>query len=144
MLPIKKIYIDSRFKSSDSASHSDFKIDLPTTLLMPEDTGFYIDDVCIPHTWFPVESGVNNSILFKANNVERVAFVATGNYSVVNLGLAIAAAMNSAALVEYFESLYDVKTNSITIKLKAAHSTSPFEIYTDACIKQTTPIDEKR
>ena len=64
MLPIKKIYIDSRFKSSDSASDSDFKIDLPTTLLMPEDTGFYIDDVCVPHTWYPVESGVNNSILF--------------------------------------------------------------------------------
>jgi hypothetical protein len=143
MLPIKKIYIDSRFKSSDSASHSDFKIDLPTTLLMPEDTGFYIDDVCIPHTWFPVESGVNNSILFKANNVERVAFVATGNYSVVNLGLAIAAAMNSAALVEYFESLYDVKTNSLTIKLKAAYSTIPFEIYTDAYIKQITSIDKK-
>jgi hypothetical protein len=31
---------------------------------MPEDTGFYIDDVCVPHTWYPVESGVNNSILF--------------------------------------------------------------------------------
>ena len=50
MLPIKKNYIDSRFKSSDSASHSDFKIDLPISFLMPEDTGFYIDDVCIPHT----------------------------------------------------------------------------------------------
>ena len=48
MLPIKKIYIDSRFKSSDSASNSDFKIDLPITLLMQEDTDFYIDDVCIP------------------------------------------------------------------------------------------------
>ena len=38
MLPIKKIYIDSRFKSSDSASDSDFKIDLPISFLMPEDT----------------------------------------------------------------------------------------------------------
>ena len=59
MLPIKKIYIDSRFKSSDSASDSDFKIDLPISFLMPEDTGFYIDDVCIPHTpgtQFPKET----------------------------------------------------------------------------------------
>ena len=46
MLPIKKIYIDSRFKTSDSASHSDFSIDLPQTFLMPQDKGFYIDDVC--------------------------------------------------------------------------------------------------
>ena len=36
MLPIKKLYIDSRWKSSDSASHTDFKIDLPCSLLMPE------------------------------------------------------------------------------------------------------------
>ena len=40
MLPVKKIYIDSRFKSSDSASDSDFKIDLPETVNMPEDTVF--------------------------------------------------------------------------------------------------------
>ena len=50
MLPIKKIYIDSRCKSSDSISDSNFQIDLPTTFLMPEDTGFYIDDVCVSHT----------------------------------------------------------------------------------------------
>ena len=45
MLPIKKIYIDSRFKTSPSESHSNFTIELPTTMLMPEDTGFYIEDV---------------------------------------------------------------------------------------------------
>ena len=63
MLPINKIYIDSRFESSDPASHSDFKIDLPLTFLMPEDTGFYIDDVCIPHSWYPVETGRNAQIV---------------------------------------------------------------------------------
>ena len=40
MLPIKKLYIDTRFKSKYSASHSDFKIDLPIALTMPEDTVF--------------------------------------------------------------------------------------------------------
>ena len=48
MLPIKKIYIDSRQKTVDSASDSDFSIDLPTTYLMPDDTGFYVEDVCLP------------------------------------------------------------------------------------------------
>ena len=42
MLPITKLYVDSRFKSSDSVSDSDFKIDIPINLLMPENTGFYI------------------------------------------------------------------------------------------------------
>ncbi len=49
MLPIKKLYIDSRFKSSSSETHSNFTIDLPMTLLMPEDTGFYIEDVYPSH-----------------------------------------------------------------------------------------------
>ena len=60
MLPIKKIYIDSRFKSSSSDSHSNFSIDLPDTFLMPDDTGFYIDDVCTPHSWYPIEDQYNN------------------------------------------------------------------------------------
>ncbi len=68
---------------------------------MPEDTGFYIDDVCIPHTWFPIEDGVNDSILYRVNNVERIAFVPAGNYSVASLGLAIVSAMNSAAGVDF-------------------------------------------
>ena len=49
MLPIKKIYIDTRFMSSDSESSSNFKVDLPTTVTLPEDSVFYIDDICIPH-----------------------------------------------------------------------------------------------
>ena len=132
MLPIKKIYIDSRFKSSDSASNSDFKIDLPTTLLMPEDTGFYIDDVCIPHTWYPVEDGVNNTVAFLFGMTTRHVTIPPGNYSVKDLGLAIVSAMNAAAALPAFESVYDVKTNSLTIKLTSAYSTNPFEIYSDA------------
>ncbi len=139
MLPIKKIYIDSRFKSSDSASDSDFKIDLPTTLLMPEDTGFYIDDVCIPHTWFPVEAELNNSIVFKANGVTRASTIAPGNYTVKDLGLAIVAAMNSSLGVAIFESLYDARTNSLTIKQKTDFLSSPFEIYTDHQVQDIAP-----
>lgn len=62
MLPIKKIYVDTRFKSADSVSDSDFYIDLPQTLLMPEKSGFYIDDVSIPMSWFPIERGRNNKL----------------------------------------------------------------------------------
>ena len=57
MLRMKKFFIDSRFKSSSSETRSNFTIDLPTTLLMAEDTGFYIEDACIPYTWYPVNTG---------------------------------------------------------------------------------------
>ncbi len=136
MIPIKKIYIDSRFKSSDSASNSDFKIDLPTNLLMPEDTGFYIDDVCIPHTWYPIEEGRNNIIVFQFAIETKAINVPPGNYSVKDLGLAIVAAMNAEVHVIAFESGYDAKTNSLTIKLTSAFATNSFEIYTDIALKQ--------
>jgi hypothetical protein len=61
MLPIRKIYIDSRFKSSDSESDSNFKIDLPVSMLMPPNTGFYVDDVCIPVSWYTIDSNRNNN-----------------------------------------------------------------------------------
>ena len=51
MLPVKKIYVDSKFKTADSVSDSNFKFQLPQTCYMPDDTKFYISDVCIPHSW---------------------------------------------------------------------------------------------
>ena len=54
-LPIKKIYVDTKYKSAGSVSNSNFKIDLPISLSFPENTGFYIDDVCIPHSWYAIE-----------------------------------------------------------------------------------------
>ena len=144
MLPIKKIYIDSRFKSSDSASHSDFKIDLPVSFLMPEDTGFYIDDVCIPHTWYPI-SERNNVIAFRYNNLPvHFAYVSPGNYSTLNLGLAIATAMNAAlSLVNItanpFESSYVSATNKLTFSVVAAAKTSILQMLTDVEFKAASP-----
>ena len=94
MLLVKKMYIDCRFNSSDSASDADFKIDLPTTLLIPEDTSFYIDDVCIPHTWYPIETGMNDLVVFRVNGVNMFVCAPSGNYNVTDLGVAIVQFMN--------------------------------------------------
>ena len=53
-LPVKKIYIDSAFRRLDSVSASNFKIELPYTVKFNDNTIFYVDDVCIPHTWHTV------------------------------------------------------------------------------------------
>jgi len=55
MLPIKKLYIDSRDRTPDSKSASNFKIELPNTVQMPDNTVFFVTDVCIPHVWTTVE-----------------------------------------------------------------------------------------
>ena len=44
-LKYKKIYIDSKYRSSDIASSSDFKYELPETMTFQENTVFYLDNI---------------------------------------------------------------------------------------------------
>ena len=139
MLPSKKIYIDTRFKSSDSRSDSDFKIDLPTTLLMPEDTGFYIDDVCIPHTWYTVETGRNDKLHFGFNSANQIVSIPEGNYTTTTVGEAIAAAMNAAitgTTINTFFSNWDKLKNTFVITLADSLQTNRFQIFTDVQLKK--------
>ena len=57
----KKVYVDSRYKTSDSVSNSDFKFEINEALDLPDNTYCYIDDICIPHTWYTVED-FNNTL----------------------------------------------------------------------------------
>ena len=38
MLPIKKIYVDSRHRTAESESSSNFKIELPYSITLPDNT----------------------------------------------------------------------------------------------------------
>ena len=64
-LPVKKIYIDSRYRTSDSLSTSSFKFPLARSLYFPKNTVFYIEDVCIPHTWYTIEAGFNDRLYMR-------------------------------------------------------------------------------
>ena len=46
-LPIKKVYVNSRYKTKDSISDSNFKFELPYVLTMPSNAFVYITAVCI-------------------------------------------------------------------------------------------------
>ena len=83
MLPVKNIYIDSRRSTHDSRDSSNFKIDLPYTYKMPADTVFFITDVCIPHSWYTVEFGINSRLYFQINILDNVQYY----IAVMNEGL---------------------------------------------------------
>ena len=65
LLPVKKIYCDTKFKRKDSKSNSNFKIDLPQTLKLPDNCIFYVDDVSIPNSFYTVETGINDKLYFR-------------------------------------------------------------------------------
>ncbi len=133
MLPNKKLHIDSRFKTSSSEAHSNSTVDLPVTLLMPEDTRFYIEDVCIPHTWYPVNTR-NNSLQSKyCGCTPEEIEIEPGSYSVSDQNAAIVAKINAVCIQgEICMMGFGTKTNTIGVKNKTATPGTTFKIYTDS------------
>ena len=56
---VKKVYVDSRFRTNDSDSNSDFKFELIEALDLADNVVCYVDDSSIPHTWRTIESYSN-------------------------------------------------------------------------------------
>jgi len=146
MLPIKKIYIDTRFMSSDSESSSNFKVDLPTTVTLPEDTVFYIDDICIPGSWYMIDSERNNKFYFKIGSTSYVKIIPDGNYSTITFNAIIVSLLNS--IQNTFSANTNISANTIGITTSTTSSNMSyivdgvqytnsltFEILTDTQIK---------
>ena len=74
MLPIKKIYVDTRHKTPESISSSDFTIVLPETIRLPDGAVCYVDDVCIPYSWYTVTDNLNDKIYVWVNDTIAKSF----------------------------------------------------------------------
>ena len=148
-LPIKNIYIDTKFKSSSSISNSDFKIDLPQTLTFPENSVFYIDDVSIPHSWYVIETNINDRLYIHTiandNSFDsyNVATIAPGNYNGVDLASELSVRINNVVnipnLSNAYTTTYSIKTNTITIDIQ--YSDYKFRILTPDDLKSDTVHD---
>ena len=120
MLPIKKVYVDSKYKTKDSKSDSNFKFELPSTCLMPHNTVFYVDDVCIPHSWTTINE--NNDKLYlrtvDANNVttDYLLTIPKQVYNGTTFNSRIYALIQSATSISP-TSAYDANTHKIKMPL---------------------------
>ena len=97
MLPIKKLYIDTRHTTADSKSTSDFKVSLRSNITLPSNTAFYITDITVSVSWYTVQAGRNDIIFFRINGTGYAVAQCTmpaGNYNTTTLGAALCKAMN--------------------------------------------------
>ena len=152
MLPLKKIYIDSRDRTVDSKSASNFKIELPNTVQMPDNTVFFVTDVSVPHVWKTIEEGFNDRLYLRYNtpfppapgSVGRhvIVYLAEGNYTLTQLAAHIQAQINGAIddIAKSYTSFTvtpDATNHRLTISMSGSSGTVWFKLYTDAEVVST-------
>ena len=124
-LEVKKIYVDSRHRTKDSVSDSDFRIELGRNIFLPEKCVYHLENCVIFHSWYNVEAGLNDTMYYTINN--EVNFIKAKIPSMNYTGAALATAL-SGALSNSLAASYDLNTNTITI---SSSSLSSFQILTD-------------
>ena len=126
-LPIKKIYINSNFKTSDSQSDSNFKFQLSRSIHLPKNTIFYIENFTCSHAWYSVETGLNDSLCIKVNATDYIKPIPPGNYTGPTFATALQTVLNSITA-----NIFTVSFNAQQQNLKiAVVGSNTFEIYTD-------------
>ena len=81
---IKKVCIDSSYKTNDSVSKSGFKFETKEALDLGENTQCYIDDISIPHTFYTIENYNNHLCIETTDNSITNGSIITlpnGNYT---------------------------------------------------------------
>ena len=136
-LPVKKIFVDSKFKTKDSVSNSNFKFELNQTISLPNNTTFIIDDICIPHAWYTIEQDINDRLYLHISNNDpdpdrranfnRALQIPAGNYTGDTLKTAIQvkldAGIESIGTSGWFTVSYNSTQHQITIKVIYADKT---------------------
>jgi hypothetical protein len=130
-LPIKKIFVDSRYRTIDSPSDSDFRIQLGRNIFLPDDCMMHIEHVVIPHTWYTIEKGINDGLHLKVTQGSTttctILTIPATNYTGASLATAVQTALN-VAYPGLFVVTYDTSKNNLMI---AITSNSSFKILTD-------------
>jgi hypothetical protein len=124
MLDCKKIYIDTRFKTPDSKSDSDFFVELPNTVNIPDNCVCYIDDVVIPVSWNTVDER-NYKLYIRFNQTGFYTYyynileLPKKNYTGPTFAAALEVLLNSATYLNLktprFSVSYLVLDNLLTI-----------------------------
>ena len=123
---IKKVYIDSRYKTNDSVSNSDFKFELKEGLDLPDNTVCWIDDISIPHTWYTIGENLNNTLYIVTTQMDPgvtptwyhplALEIPAGNYTGSSLAAALQTELNIAEPDHQFICVYNPASGSIAIR----------------------------
>ena len=132
---MSKIYIDTHFKTGDSQSNTDFKMQLLQPLELKEDIRCFVADVNIPNTWYSIEETNDNLYLevVEGSITKHVSIkLARKNYSILDLALEIQTKL-STGLSKTFSITYNANTGRLTFNVVQTDFT--YSILTDKQLK---------
>jgi hypothetical protein len=109
---------------------------------MPDDVGFYVEDVTIPVSWFPVTTANNRlyvevSGLLPGNRLaasETWIAIPSGSYTAENLAKQIATTLTTVEPGLTFAATYN--SNDKTFTITATSPSTTFKLYTDNEVRQ--------
>ena len=130
MSRISKVFIDSRFRTADSRSPTDFKFDLKESIDLPDNCFAYVDDIIVPYTWYSIES-YNNKLYIQQNNNGSLNNHILTLTSQNNTGASLASDLQTQFNGAYGTNNFTVSfnTNKGTISIVTNDNTS-FKIFT--------------
>ena len=99
-MDFNRLYVDSRHRTRDSTSNSDFYVELPYACNVPKGS-IHIDGVCLSHSWSTVQTGINDRLYVLEEPAGQVGSVrqiqlAEGTYNAVTLKDEILAKLNAS------------------------------------------------
>ena len=72
----RRVVIDSRYKTDDSQSDSDFYVDLKYPMTVPKGSLMYVEGISLSHSWPTIQKDVNDKVY-------RVEVGAPGNSTLI-------------------------------------------------------------
>ena len=112
---LNKIFIDSRFKTSESNSDSDFSIELSENIELEPNIGCIVQDITIPHTWYNINH-LNNALHFMLNGEYYLIRLPPKTYDIYSLATALEEEMNSIVDGSSFTVTSDANAGTILFK----------------------------
>ena len=116
---INKIKVASRFKTTTSASNTDFTRELNENIQLPDRTGCVVTNIVIPRTWYGVNAS-NNKLYFRTVSQtgyqDFIIALTPQNYTLFILATSIENSMNQAVGSKYFSTTPNPNTGTIQIR----------------------------
>ena len=140
-IPIHKVYIDSRFKTKDSKSNSDFSYELVESMQLPDKCVCFVDDVVIPVPWYNIDESNQNIYVRRMQDLETVHFtyrivsIEVSNHTTDTLTDAVQDALNTAFGTGVFTVSYDERKLKVSITAEAQRE---LRLFTDDELKVLT------